>query len=566
MPTQPPRASPMPKPMAQASLAGRLRLGRLGSRAESLGWRATAEPYTSLVYLVPALIALGVAAAEIGIRLWYEAQGPYNVDTPLYWTVGRGILHGYVPYRDLYETKPPGIFLLSALSYLVTGDGALTHASQFLAVAFVALSPLVYVRRLVRAPAASSIRPLLGITVEKLPATVTLLALWAMVLVVTGYAASRADEVQVEAHGLAGMVGYMLLLGVPGRWAFRGRVLAIVLAIGMKEPFLLLLPAVYLVMDPRARRSIADLWGPLLVAGMLGALFLLLVGWLPAFIGIYLPSMVGAHVQVYGSPWDRVWAGIDLTWQDLRKYSVLLPVALLYCTGVYLVGPTGRHEPAQPFVARRFQALFAGLALAAFAVGLGGQFYAHHHVFAVPVLLALLFALMSRLVQGTEYGTWPGTWIRPVLIALALAAAALAWVEPRGFTRRLETILHDDASARESALVIDAVLDTLKVDRYLYLGPGGFVPYPYTRHTPWGPLFFQQIVFFEGRYPWLVDEFRKRLEETRVVVVAEHMTGPLDDDVRAKLARDFQPASQHLIPDGKHCQYPILIRNDVKIP
>jgi hypothetical protein len=512
--------------------------------------------------LVPASIAFAIAAAVVGVRLWYEAQGPYNVDTSLYWTVGRGILHGYVPYRDLFETKAPGIFLLSALSYLLTGGGALTHASQCLVIAFVALSPLVYLRRLLRAPTTSRIRPLLGITVEKLPAMVTLLALWTLVLVLAGYTANRADEVQVEAHGLAGMVGYMLLIGVPGRWAFRCRVLAIVLAIGMKEPFVLMLPAVHLVMDPQARRSVADLWGPLLVAGLLGMLLLLVVGWLPAFIGIYLSSMLGAHVQVYGSPWDRIWAGIDLTWQDLRKYSVLLPAGLLYCTGVYLVAPTSQHDPAEPSVARRFQALFAALALAGFAVGMGGQFYPHHHVFAVPLLLALIFALMDRLARGGEHGAW----IRPVLVALVLVAATRTWVEPREFRQKLEAIRHDEALARESALVIDAVLDQLKVDRYLYLGPGGYVPYPFTRHTPWGPLFFQQIVFFDGRFPWLVDQFFQRLAETKVVVEERHMTGHFDDDVRAKLARDFHPVPERLIPAGKHCQYPILIRNGLEVP
>ena len=44
------------------------------------------------------------------------------------WTIGHGILKGLVPYRDLYETKPPGIFLVSALSYLVTGGDYVARA------------------------------------------------------------------------------------------------------------------------------------------------------------------------------------------------------------------------------------------------------------------------------------------------------------------------------------------------------------------------------------------------------------------------------------------------------
>jgi hypothetical protein len=133
----------------------------------ALANRATAEPIVSWLMLVPVLIAIGYTWSLIGIRLWYEAHTVYNVDTPLYWTIGHGILKGLVPYRDLYETKPPGIFLVSALSYLVTGGGALTHATHILSLVFVALAPLVFARRLLAGGRAA------------LPAMVVFGALWA---------------------------------------------------------------------------------------------------------------------------------------------------------------------------------------------------------------------------------------------------------------------------------------------------------------------------------------------------------------------------------------------------
>lgn len=43
-------------------------------------------------------------------------------DVLLYFAAGRGILNGLSPYIDIFETKPPGMFLLSALSLRVTGD------------------------------------------------------------------------------------------------------------------------------------------------------------------------------------------------------------------------------------------------------------------------------------------------------------------------------------------------------------------------------------------------------------------------------------------------------------
>ena len=47
---------------------------------------------------------------------------PFNVwdDTNVYFTLGRGILKGFVPYRDLYEQKGPLFLFLYAISALIS--------------------------------------------------------------------------------------------------------------------------------------------------------------------------------------------------------------------------------------------------------------------------------------------------------------------------------------------------------------------------------------------------------------------------------------------------------------
>ena len=530
--------APTPAPAAGPVARARRLWDRARTRVEIGGARLVAEPIASWLFLV-------------AVRLWYEAQGVYNVDTPIYWTVGRAILKGYTPWRDLYETKPPGIFLLSALSYLLTGGGVLTNVTQVLSLTFVAIAPLFLLRRMPRAGA------------DRLAAAPVFVSLWAIALAVTAYSADHAAEVQVEAHGLAGMVAYALLIGAPGRWGFRGRAIAIAIAIGMKEPFLLLVPGVYLVIDPRTERPGSDFWGPLIAAGVAGTLFLLVVGWLPAFLFTYLPSMVGGHIHLYGEPLPRALVGLNLTWDDMRKYATMLPNALIFCAGVYVISrDRTEQETGTPLTARRFQAVFVGTMLAGLAIGMGGTFYDHHMVMASPLLLAVLFALIVRSLDRDGLRLW----VRPLLIAMAILGTNIYATPIDALIERARRIKQDDKLARESALVIDGVLDRLHVNRYLYLGPGGFVPYPFTRHVPLGPLFFQQVAFFEGRYPWFVDQFRKRLAEAKVVVVAMHMTGPLDAEVKAKLQTEFQPAPPQLIPAGKHCQYPILIRKGVPIP
>jgi hypothetical protein len=510
------------------------------------------EPAVSFILLVPALFTLVYAACATAMRLWFECQGPYNVDTVLYWTVGKGILHGLVPWRDLYETKPAGIFLLSALSFLLTGGGKLTNATQVLSLLAIALSPIPYAYRLALAP---------GSRARAVPPFV---ALWALVLVLTCFVASYADSVQTEAHAMPGMVAYMLLIGVRGRRAFVGRALGILVAVGMKEPFLLAVPAVYLVLDPVARRPWADFFGPLALAGVGGAVVLLVLGYLPAYVGIYLPAMAGGHVNFHGSPWERIADATNRTWGTLAEHSVLLPTTMLFVAGVYLFQPEpGIGGPRAKMVALRFQALFLATLLAGYAVGLGGNYYGHHFVFATPFHLAILYALMAALSRDPD----AGHWVRSGVIALALLTAYVPrWVGTDVLEARLADFRRENARAQRSARVIDDLLDRLHVGRYLWLGhPGGGAPLPFTRHLPLGPLFFQQTYFFQGPFRWLQSEFWKRMHEAQVVVLSVYNTGPADPKVKRVLATEYDELPASFLPDPAF-PYKIFVRRGTKLP
>ena len=505
----------------------------------------------TLFFLVLALVAFGYGVALFSLRVWFESMGPYSDDTTLYWTVGRGIVNGLMPYRDLYETKPPGIFLLSALSFLLTKGYGLTHVTQIGSLLFVALSPIVFVRRLFRSgPLALLVAP-------------ELISLWAIVLLLATFTADRGHAVQVETHGLAGAVGYVLLLGRRGRWAFFGRALGVAVCIGMKEPFFLLLPAVYLLTLPKVDRVWPDLLGPLLVTAAAGTLILICFGWFHAYTDIYLKTMLGAHVQLTGSPIGRATIGVNATWDDLHAYSGLLPATVLFCMGLYLFLPDESNgSPATELIGKRLQVLVVGLLLAGLAVGMGGTFFPHHYIFALPLVFAVLFVLMQRLPDVSSRQSWH----RATFIGLTLATVCIPWVRPVAFRNRMAVITAQDVRARESALVIDGVLDRLKVERYLFIGPGGGLASPYTRHAPLGPLFFQQVMFFEGHYPKFVAQFRQRLEEAPIVVFRDHFTGPLDDEVKKKLAADFKALPAEYIPTGLHCQDKILVRKTFALP
>ncbi|MCB9665351.1 MAG: hypothetical protein H6732_14665 [Alphaproteobacteria bacterium] len=61
-------------------------------------------------------MAVGVGLASLAY--------PFGRDQGLFQVVGRGWVHGELPYRDLFEQKTPWIFLVHALTYVMFGSNA----------------------------------------------------------------------------------------------------------------------------------------------------------------------------------------------------------------------------------------------------------------------------------------------------------------------------------------------------------------------------------------------------------------------------------------------------------
>src|SRR5690349_4238038 len=65
-----------------------------------------------------AFLVTGLAALQILVFSFGRDQGIYAV-------VADGLLHGKLPYRDLWDFKPPGIFFVYALAQALFGKSML---------------------------------------------------------------------------------------------------------------------------------------------------------------------------------------------------------------------------------------------------------------------------------------------------------------------------------------------------------------------------------------------------------------------------------------------------------
>jgi 4-amino-4-deoxy-L-arabinose transferase-like glycosyltransferase len=69
------------------------------------------------------LLLLIVLAAAFGTRAWLFGDPVIQVDEQFYLLTGDRILHGAIPYVDIWDRKPVGIFLLYAAIRLLGGEG-----------------------------------------------------------------------------------------------------------------------------------------------------------------------------------------------------------------------------------------------------------------------------------------------------------------------------------------------------------------------------------------------------------------------------------------------------------
>lgn len=446
-----------------------------------------------------------LAAVKLGARTLFEMQGGFHGDAATYGTVARGILHGLVPYVDLYENKTPAIFLFAAASHWLFDDLRLMSWVQGIIVVllpFVLLVPVRWGNRFKPSLSSLFVAFLLG----------TVLAL---------YTAEMAGQLLPESFGAFFGTAFVALMamGKPGKhpwWNTGALAILLLLAVGSKEPFLVSTLGGALVLFSGFREC-RRLLMPLLIAIGAGMIVLAVLGYLVPYITINLAHILGFHIY---NPWGTV--GVPL-WlrtidvpriaQNLASFSPFFP----WIIGVLWIGSLGlllrnarTRKQTMGAVARWLLASW----LAALAVSVTGDFYGHHFVCAVPVYSGFLLICMRD-----------GYFLPPVFRRLATAvlimfSVFLLWNAPARFDVPLQTWESWAAPRRHAAGVLDRVMDRCGIDRYLVFidRPDGI--YGFVKHSPYGPLFTEYGRFI-GAHPHYIRGFLLALERAEILIAKE---------------------------------------------
>lgn len=494
---------------------------------------------STLLWILFAVVCIAAAVKCVTDLSWvlsFEVRGAMDSDVPIYMIVGRALLRGLTLYTDIYESKPPGIFVLSALSLALTRDQTLLCVLSAL---IFASFPIGFAWFAWKEHAGAS--PWRRYAVAALSfALGTALAL---------YIQEHAGMAQTEAFGIFFLFAYILVALRADPRHSRGMIallsLLLLLSIGMKEPFVLIAYGVGLLLAKDWRHFVFTFVVPLGIAAVAGVLLLLISGLLIPYLTVQLPAMIGGRAaadglethlvktftvgRVYGnltkyytaplfgylvaSIWVfyASWRSGDRRWTTLLLCAVESTAFVYFCmfVSVLLVvhnaTTLGRAIPGLALGSLQWKAvgLFSLLVAACFLaharrllwhllVGnlmlliatatVGISIYTKNHfTFAAPLYAALLLLFIRSAAQAPVSS--------PVTILITVLTLLLSFSyqpNPDHITLLHERLRYTAAAQASTVARFEQLMERCGFLRYF--GPIGYQELAFSRFVPLGPL------------------------------------------------------------------------------
>jgi len=457
----------------------------------------------------------GVIIIDLIKRFVLEVQGPEQWDESIYWAVGRGILNGLAPYTDLYDIKPPGIYLIAATSLWITDGRVLGDILQALAIVGITISSTTFVFGLTR-------------QIHNLSSALLITNTFNFFGVLALFSAKYAGEFQTESFGaFFGTVFVLAIAGKPPlskrRIVFAG--ICLLGATGMKEPFLLITIAAALLYATSFKQLARSLLYPFLIASSLGCFVLALCGWLAPYVSVYLYEMLFKRIHTGGNLWLN---GFD--WHNLLHfakfyYSFNGPVFILLCIFLLctiLITTWGAKRISMYNFLLMFIIKLIACYLVMVATLSGGSWvYEHHFVLSIPAFAALYIICTRSVLLSHSTCT---VSLFSMLTTCFLFAGTMHFPYTKDIQANIRGSREWEKKGRSAAQQIDSLLDACELDRYQFIGMHGPMPYGYTQHSPMGPLFHQYRYFFSQDRTYFRSAIFEQLEQAQIVVMSEYRT------------------------------------------
>lgn len=485
---------------------------------------------TMIVSVLMLIISIVVAILVFKNIFSYEMKHAYTADAPLYWAVGRGMLNGLTPYADLYENKPIGVFLISALSFKLTGGTILCNIVSCAAALMIAALPALFLFDMYKDDK----------SIGKLRKATVTMAVFLSCLLLAVYAEKRSGGFQVEAIGAAFSVLFIcLVIKLKNAESKKSAVILTALAavaisctVMMKEPFLVVSVFGALLFIDSFKSFLKAVVIPCAVGGAATILGLAVSGTLSPYFSIYIKRMFETRLSGQGSALSTA-LNISRLADDLKDFSIWLLIILAFFIFLSLFGAAAAQKGVTGNLFHIFKTAVSILA-ASFCVGMGVYYFNHHFIFAVPVYCSLVICGGKTLHElSFKKGVVSSSVI--VLWGVTVVFCGMNINNPYAgdYTQKYESIVN-------KAEYVDSLLDFYGEDRYQFIGFNGEdVFFGLTKHSPQGPAFAQDPDNFRSADTWFSKSLIEQLDNSNIVIVKDYMCSAINDRLQDTLNRDF---------------------------
>lgn len=258
--------------------------------------------------------------------------------------------------------------------------------------------------------------------------------------------------------------------------------------------------------------------------------------------------MLTNHINIYGSPLERM-LHIEKSLGDLGNYSgALLGLILVMFTLTLISIFNEKNEETNKtyFILKeiyRYIKPIVAILLVSFSVGLGGQYYNHHFIFALPLYITLSMISLLFLYEHSKSFTLPTKETNFLItqgITLSLFITSLSGLYLLPKFSYNEKILFLNQTMKDDALYVDKVLDYYDEENYQYFGFNGPIFYAYTTHDPLGPVFFQDPNNFHDENNFFVNNLKEQMDKANIFFVRNINCGVMNEYITTYINENFQ--------------------------
>lgn len=492
----------------------------------------------------------------------YELSHAYTADAPLYWAVGRGMLNGLTPYSEMYENKPIGVFFLSALSFRLTDSTILCNWISILAIVIIVLVPGINIFSRFKNDLLSYGKDNKKSCIYGLFCFLTVLFSSTMLAI---YVEDRSGAFQVEALGTACSLLYInsarRIISAQSKKKKIARTLLtalyISLTVMLKEPFLVVATISALLFVDKFSDFIKGIVIPDIIGGVFTVALLGVTGVLKPYLTIYIKHMFNTRLGNDSSSAAKM-GNIQLLEADVMSYNKLL---LIIIAAAIILTLTAAYKKSDRSVLLHSVKAAAAIYLASFCVGLGGQYYNHHYIFAAPVYASFLMysgEYLDRIKVKNKY-------ISGAIISLCIFVMANVLFSSETSYSGYYDEKYD--SMKKKAEYVDELLDFYEVDRYQFLGFNGEHQFfGLTKHSPQGPSFAQDPDNFQTEDTWFFRQLMEQVDKSDIIIVEAYCSEAIENKLSEILNKEFTtvpPKENNLIrPDDFNYEIYYRIESD----